>query len=142
MGLFSRRPDAAARNEIRTLMERVQRCVAILNETDEPADYYVAWNRMGVDLEKLLDYERAGQPFTPSIAETCRAIREQKAASERAMIDRADAANRRAVKALSGEKARRNRRDNFFGTFAMYDNQMEPESLAYLAELKAAEAAE
>ena len=138
MGLF-KRSDAAAKNDIRTLLERVQRSVAIINGTDEVATYFVAWNRMTMDLDRLLEYERAGEPFTPSIAETRERILAQKKAAELALIGRADAASRRAVEALASPKSKQSKRDSFFGEFAMYDNQMEPESVAWLARLRAQE---
>ena len=141
MGLF-KRSDAPAKNDIRTMMERVQRSVSILNETDEVATFFVAWNRMTMDLDHLLEYERAGEHFTPSIAETREAIFAQKKAAEIALIGRADAANRREAAALASPKARRSKRENFYGEFAMYDNQMEPGSVAWLARLKAAEETE
>ncbi len=135
-GLFSKKPTAAEKKEINSILSRVTTCAKRLESTDSIDRYITEWDKYSADYERLRYYEDKKIKFTVSPQKIHEAICAEVPRIEKDVVTRGYDRMLRDAAKLSTSKGKQNRAEKYFNELAFYYSRLQPETVNLIEQLK------
>lgn len=135
-GLFSKKPTAAEKKEINSILSRTMTCAKRLESTDSIDCYITEWDKYLADYKRLRYYEDMKIKFTVSPQKVHEAICAEVPRIEKDVVNRGYDRMLRDAAKLSTSKGKQNKADKYFNELAFYYPRLQPETVNLIEQLK------
>ncbi len=136
MGLFSKKPTAAQKNEINASLSRLMTIAKKLETTESIDKYFTEWDKYITEYTLLSVYERQGIKFNISLKKIHSKMLEEIPRIEKDVLNRGFDRMQRDSAKLTTDKGKKKKAEAFFQELKFYYPRLQPSTVEMAENLK------